>query len=99
MRGTFEAQGGLFSYVAPEARVPANHPLRKIRALVRCARFKPAPPLLEFLMGALWIRQNVQRSETMFEKKENVAETQQSVTIRMVRKRGGFAIEVGRPCP
>ena len=35
MRGTFEDQGGLFSYIAPEARVPANHPLRKIRALVR----------------------------------------------------------------
>jgi phosphopantetheinyl transferase len=25
----------LFSYVSPEARVPANHPLRKVRALVR----------------------------------------------------------------
>ena len=35
MRGIFEDQGGLFSYIAPEARVPANHPLRKIRALVR----------------------------------------------------------------
>jgi len=35
MRGRFEDQGGLFSYVSPEARVPANHPLRKIRALVR----------------------------------------------------------------
>jgi hypothetical protein len=28
-------RGGLFSYVSPEARVPANHPLRKIRELVR----------------------------------------------------------------
>ena len=36
MRGTFVDQGGLFSYIAPEARVPANHPLRKIRA-ARCA--------------------------------------------------------------
>jgi hypothetical protein len=27
-------QEGLFSYVSPEARVPANHPLRKIRELV-----------------------------------------------------------------
>ena len=34
MRGTFVDQGGLFSYIAPEARVPANHPLRKIRELV-----------------------------------------------------------------
>jgi hypothetical protein len=35
MRGAFVDQGGLFSYIAPEARVPANHPLRKIRKLVR----------------------------------------------------------------
>lgn len=35
MRGKFEDQGGLFSYISPEARVPANHPLRKIRELVR----------------------------------------------------------------
>lgn len=35
MRGAFVDQGGLFSYVVPEARVPVNHPLRKIRELVR----------------------------------------------------------------
>ena len=35
MRGAFVDQGGLFSYIAPEARVPANHPLRTIRELVR----------------------------------------------------------------
>jgi transposase len=35
MRGAFVDQGGLYSYIAPEARVPANHPLRKIRELVR----------------------------------------------------------------
>jgi transposase len=35
MRGSFEDQGGLFSYISPESRVPANHPLRKIRELVR----------------------------------------------------------------
>ena len=28
-------QGGLFSYIAPDKRVPANHPLRKVRELVR----------------------------------------------------------------
>ena len=48
MRGAFVDQGGLFSYIAPEARVPANHPLRKRpyfqgtelnpRACARCAR-------------------------------------------------------------
>ena len=35
MRGAFLDQGRLFSYISPEARVPANHPLRKIRELVR----------------------------------------------------------------
>jgi transposase len=35
MRGTFEDQGRLFSYISPERRVPESHPLRKIRGLVR----------------------------------------------------------------
>lgn len=35
MRGAFDDQGGLFSYISPETRIPANHPLRKIRKLVR----------------------------------------------------------------
>lgn len=35
MRGRFRDQGGLFSYVDPEARIPAGHPLRQVRALVR----------------------------------------------------------------
>jgi transposase len=35
MRGRFQDQSGLFSYISPEARVPMNHPLRKIRELVR----------------------------------------------------------------
>jgi transposase len=35
MRGTFVDQGGLFSYISAEARVPKEHPLRTIRELVR----------------------------------------------------------------
>jgi hypothetical protein len=35
MRGAFEDQGRLFSYISPEQRVPARHPLRTIRELVR----------------------------------------------------------------
>ena len=35
MRGEFSDQGRLFSYVSPETRIPAKHPLRKVRALVR----------------------------------------------------------------
>ena len=35
MRGRFQDQGGLFSYLSPEARVPPRHPLRQIREFVR----------------------------------------------------------------
>ena len=35
MRGRFVDQAKLFSYVSPESRVPAQHPLRQIRKLVR----------------------------------------------------------------
>ena len=35
MRGAFMDHGGLFSYIAPDKRAPPNHPLRKIRELVR----------------------------------------------------------------
>jgi len=35
MRGRFQDNCGLFSYISPERRVPANHPLRQIRPLVR----------------------------------------------------------------
>ena len=35
MRGEFQDQGGLFSYIDAEKRIPAGHPLRQVRALVR----------------------------------------------------------------
>src|SRR6478735_7299940 len=37
MRGTDEASGSLFSYVDLEDRVPARHPLRKVRQIVNDA--------------------------------------------------------------
>lgn len=37
MRGTDEASGSLFSFVDLEERVPARHPLRKIRQVVNDA--------------------------------------------------------------
>ena len=45
MRGVFSDQGRLFSYVSPEARVLANHPLRKIRKLAcdGCSTVSPRP--------------------------------------------------------
>ena len=35
MRGNFEDQGKLFSYISTERRVPKGHPLRKVCGLVR----------------------------------------------------------------
>ena len=35
MRGAFLDQGSMFSYISLESRIPAGHPLRLIRALVR----------------------------------------------------------------
>ena len=35
MGGAFLDQGGMFSYLSPESRIPADHPLRQIRILVR----------------------------------------------------------------
>ena len=35
MRGEFRDQGGLFSYINPESRIAADHPLRQVRGLVR----------------------------------------------------------------
>ena len=40
MRGTDQQSGSLFSYVDIEARVPAGHPLRRIRELVNTALAK-----------------------------------------------------------
>jgi transposase len=37
MRGTDETSGSLFSYVDLEERIPARHPLRKIRQIVNDA--------------------------------------------------------------
>src|SRR3989442_6333581 len=34
MRGEDNKQEGMFSYVSPEKRVPTDHPLRPIRAMV-----------------------------------------------------------------
>jgi hypothetical protein len=41
MRGHFRDQGGLFSYISPETRVPAWHPLRQIREHVRAEDLRP----------------------------------------------------------
>ncbi len=37
MRGADETSGSLFSYVDLQARIPARHPLRKIRQVVKLA--------------------------------------------------------------
>jgi transposase len=52
MRGRFEDQGGLFSYVSPATRVPQQHPLRRIRQLVRDVLKQLSPSL-----GRLYARE------------------------------------------
>jgi hypothetical protein len=46
MRGTDVQQGGLFSYVSLEERVPADHPLRAIRGLLLRVVFATSPEAL-----------------------------------------------------
>src|SRR6516225_6279368 len=45
MRGQDEKQDAMFSYVAPEQRVPADHSVRKIRALVDAVLAEMSPEL------------------------------------------------------
>jgi transposase len=45
MRGSFQDQGVLFSYVSAESRVPQQHPLRRIRQLVRDVLKQLSPSL------------------------------------------------------
>lgn len=45
MRGQDPQQGGLFSYLSPETRVPAAHPLRPIRESVDRALAALSPKL------------------------------------------------------
>ena len=45
MRGQDAQQAGLFSYLSPEARVPATHPLRPIRHYVDTALVAMSPQL------------------------------------------------------
>jgi hypothetical protein len=46
MRGHFRDQGGLFSYVSPETRVPARHPQLIISALARaCVKTQVFTPI------------------------------------------------------
>ena len=52
MRGRFRDQGGLFSYLSPEQRVPQDHPLRRIRPLVREVLHELSPSL-----GRLYARE------------------------------------------
>src|SRR5690242_15043648 len=44
MRGTDTQQSAMFSYLSPEERVPANHPLRPIRVMVDDALKTLSPP-------------------------------------------------------
>jgi transposase len=52
MRGHIDSQSHLFSYFSPEARVPAEHPLRSIKAYTESA-LKQIRPLLDGLYSQI----------------------------------------------
>jgi transposase len=43
MRGHDEQQEGMFSYISPEKRIPSDHPLRRMRAMVDAALEEMSP--------------------------------------------------------
>src|SRR3990172_3052457 len=47
MRGQDQQQEGMFSYISPEQRVPRDHPLRRVRALVDVALKQMSPQFAE----------------------------------------------------
>src|SRR5262252_1078992 len=47
MRGSDEHQEGMFSYISPEKRVPADHPLRRIRTMTDRALQEISPQFSE----------------------------------------------------
>jgi transposase len=51
MRGHDEQQEGMFSYISPEQRVPVDHPLRRIRAMLDKALKDVSPQI-----AALYVR-------------------------------------------
>lgn len=51
MRGTDTQQSTMFSYLSPEQRVPANHPLRRIRVMVDAA-LKALSPIFSRMYSA-----------------------------------------------
>jgi len=55
MRGAFVDQGRLFSYISPEARVPASHPLRRVRELVRDVLGELNRSLSKGIVRANWL--------------------------------------------
>ena len=56
MRGTDEASGSLFSYVDLEGRIPARHPLRKIRQMVNEALVSLDAEFQALYTGVRWPR-------------------------------------------
>jgi transposase len=51
MRGADEQSGSMFSYLSPEERVPADHPLRAIRRMTDRALARLSPRF-----GALYVK-------------------------------------------
>jgi transposase len=51
MRGHDEQQGGMYSYISPEQRVPQDHPLRRIRMMTDAALQAMSPQFARLYSG------------------------------------------------
>ncbi len=61
MRGDDDLQEGIFSYISPEKRVPADHPLRPIRKMVD-EILKEMSPKFSNLYTFMWGAHRLPRS-------------------------------------
>ena len=52
MRGDDPLQGGMFSYIMPEQRVPQDHPLRKVRKNGGCGVERDVAAVQQDLRGS-----------------------------------------------
>lgn len=70
MRGQRERSGSLFSYVSIEDRIPAGHPLRRIRKLAEQALDRLNPTFCEPLPCGVLGRRSIARSLLPIEQRD-----------------------------
>jgi hypothetical protein len=84
MRGDDLQQGAMFSYLSPEQRVPADHPLRPIRQMVD-AVLKRLSPLFDAMYA--------ERGRPSIPPERLLSIKKRSLRTEYVARRGGRAID------